>query len=92
MGFAFPEAYGGPVPGECELVIHRGEIAGRVTSAAFSPTLKQVIGMAYVSPALSEPGTAVRIRIGGRWLFAARVVELPFYDPGNLRQKQVAAS
>ena len=91
VGFAFPEAYGGPVPGECELVIHRGEIAGRVTSAAFSPTLKQVIGMAYVSPALSEPGTAVRIRIGGRWLFAARVVELPFYDPGNLRQKQAPA-
>jgi sarcosine oxidase subunit alpha len=91
VGFAFPEAYGGPVPRECELVIHGGEIAGRVTSAAFSPTLKQVIGLAYVHPELSAPGTPVRIRIGGRWLFAARVVELPFYDPGNLRQKQAPA-
>ncbi len=88
VGFAFPEAYGGPVPRECELVIHGGEIAGRVTSAAFSPTLKQVIGMAYVQPELSAPGTPVRIRTGGRWLFTARVVELPFYDPGNLRQKE----
>ena len=88
VGFAFPEAYAGPLPRECELVIHRGEIAGRVTSAAFSPTLKQVIGMAYVSPARSEPGTAVRIRTGGRRVVTARVVKLPFYDPGNLRQKQ----
>jgi len=32
------------LPQECHLVIDRGEIAGRVTSIAFSPTLRRYIG------------------------------------------------
>jgi sarcosine oxidase subunit alpha len=88
VGFVFPESYTGSVPKECHLVIDRGEIAGRVTSVGFSPTLGQVIGMAYVEPELSQPGTAVKIRADGRQLVTARVVDLPFYDPRNLRQKQ----
>ncbi len=88
VGFVFPETYAGPVPRECQLVIDQGEIAGRVTSAAFSPTLGQVIGLAYVEPERSQPGTPVQIRTDGRQLVTARVVDLPFYDPRNLRQKQ----
>ena len=56
VGFAFPETYGGPVPRECELVIHGGEIAGRVTSAAFQPHPE-----ADHRPGLRSPGT-VRTR------------------------------
>lgn len=88
VGFVFPANYEGPVPRECELVIQEGEIAGRITSIAFSPTLKQIIGMAYVHPELSAPGTTVAIRTGGNQLVMARVVKVPFYDPENLRQKQ----
>jgi len=39
---------------ECHLVIDRGEIAGRVTSIAFSPTLRRYIGLAYLQPELAE--------------------------------------
>ena len=41
------------------------EILGRVTSAKYSPTLDRVIGLAYVPPALSEPGSSINIKIDG---------------------------
>ena len=55
-----------------------GEPAGRVTSGTWSPTLEKAIGMAYVPPALAEPGTELAIEVRGREL-PARVVEMPFY-------------
>jgi len=88
VGFVFPTGYSGPVPKECHLVIDRGEILGRVTSVAFSPTLRQVIGMAYVRQDYSRLGTSIQIRIGERHLEKATVVAMPFYDPQNLRQTQ----
>ena len=39
-----------PVPEECHLTLKDGAIAGRVTSAAYSETLKKTIGLAYVAP------------------------------------------
>lgn len=77
----------GPRPLESHLVIQDGEIAGRVTSVTESPTLKAVIGLAYVAPALAEPDTAFEIRVAGGRMIRARVVKTPFYDPGNTRQK-----
>ncbi len=43
-------------PQECHLVIDRNDIAGRVTSIAFSPTLQRYIGLAYVTPELAATG------------------------------------
>jgi sarcosine oxidase subunit alpha len=74
-------------PKECHLVIDRGAIAGRVTSVARSRTLGKTIGLAMIAPPLAEPGREIRIRVEGGEMLAARVVALPFYDPGNLRQR-----
>jgi sarcosine oxidase, subunit alpha len=74
-------------PKECHLVIDRGAIAGRVTSVARSRTLGKTIGLAMLAPPLAEPGSEIRIRAEGGEMLAARVVTVPFYDPGNLRQR-----
>ena len=74
-------------PAESHLVIRDGAIAGRVTSAAFSPKLGKVIGLAYVAPDQAEPGTRFAIRSHGGRMVTAEVVPLPHYDPENARQE-----
>lgn len=59
-------------------VLHDGNEVGHVTSGSFSPTLDQVIAMAYVPSGLSEPGTALSVSIRGS-IVGAKVVPLPFY-------------
>ena len=51
---------------------------GEVTSGALSPTLGYPIAMAYLTPALSEPGTKLSVDIRGR-VEPVEVVALPFY-------------
>jgi sarcosine oxidase subunit alpha len=87
VGFTLPRDHAGPLPSECHLVIEKGEIAGRVTSIVRSPTLGQAIGLAYVRPSQAEPGTKFTIRGDGGKMIEATVVELPFYDRANVRQK-----
>lgn len=77
-------------PQECHLIIADGEIAGRVTSVAFSPTLKRYIGLAYVTPNLSTIGSQIEIRLSDSSMIAATVSSTPFYDPENARQKETA--
>jgi aminomethyltransferase len=52
---------------------------GEITSGALSPTLGYPIAMAYVPPALSEPGTELNVDIRGR-VQPVEVVALPFYS------------
>lgn len=73
-------------PQECHLVTERNDIAGRVTSIAFSPTRQRYIGLAYVTPELVTKGE-FSIRLSDRTSIAATICPTPFYDPGNLRQK-----
>ncbi len=87
VGFTLPKAYKGPIPKECHLIIDEGQITGRVTSVTRSPTLGQVIGLAYVPPSQSTPGTSIRIRVDSAVVVQAEVAETPFYDPQNNRQK-----
>ena len=63
------------------------EIVGFVTSVVRSPNLGRVIGLAYTARVASEPGAALPIRLDDGRTVAAEVVELPFYDPNNLRQE-----
>jgi len=84
VGFAIDA--GRAIPKECHLVIEGSEIAGRVTSCAYSAAAGHVIGLAYVRPRQAEPGQTFSIRVDGGKLVQARVVTLPFYDPGNARQ------
>jgi sarcosine oxidase, subunit alpha len=88
VGFTLPADFQSHPPQECHLVIDQGEIAGRVTSVGFSPSLERYIGLAYVTPALASSGD-FRIRSTDGIMITATVHPTPFYDPDNLRQKPV---
>jgi sarcosine oxidase, subunit alpha len=88
LGFMLPAAHAGEAPKECHLVIENGEIAGRVTSIAWSPSLSRHIGLAYVQSDRTQEGEAFSIRLSDGTLVTANVVKTPFYDPDNLRQKE----
>jgi sarcosine oxidase subunit alpha len=90
VGFVLDKDFQGTPPQECHLVIADKDIAGRVTSIAFSPTLKRYIGFAYVKPELAEMGNRISIRLSDCSLISATVSPTPFYDPGNSRQKEAA--
>jgi sarcosine oxidase subunit alpha len=86
-GFTLAGAFAGEAPRECHLVIRDGNIAGRVTSIAFSEALGQHVGLAFLVPELAEPGKRFDIRADGGRMIEATVVETPFYDPAAQRQK-----
>lgn len=75
-----------PQPEESHLVIRDGEITGRVTSVARSPSLDKIIGLAFVAPDQAIPGNPFHIKISGDRMVTAHVVKPPFYDPDNARQ------
>lgn len=83
VGFGLP--LDGPVPQESCIIVHKGEMAGMVTSAARSRQCAKVIGLAYVPPELSETGQDLTIRLADRTDVTAKVTALPFYDPGHAR-------
>lgn len=87
VGFALPADYAGPELCECHLVIDRGDIRGRVTSVAYSPTLERVIGLAMVDNELAGIDQPLAIRATDGTLVEARQVATPFYDPDGLRQQ-----
>ncbi|PSB12619.1 aminomethyltransferase [filamentous cyanobacterium CCP2] len=88
VGFMLEPNFQGTAPQECHLVIQDNEIAGRVTSIAFSPTLDRYIGLAYLNPNLATIGTPFSIRLSDGTLVTATVCPTPFYDPDNLRQQE----
>lgn len=51
---------------------------GSVASGSPSPTLKRNIGMGYLPPEFSKPGTEILIQIRGTYA-PAKIVQLPFY-------------
>jgi len=91
VGFRLEDAKA-PRPLECHLIIANNDIAGRVTSIAWSPTLKSVIGLAFVTPNLTAPGTPLTIRVTDGSLVKAIVTPTPFYDAKNERQKLAEAA
>ncbi|MBU6257137.1 MAG: FAD-dependent oxidoreductase [Burkholderiales bacterium] len=90
VGFRLAPGFDGRPPQECHLVIENGEIGGRVTSIAYSPTLQRWIGLASVRADMTAVGRVLRIRLGDRSEVEAEVCALPFYDPQDLRQKEPA--
>jgi sarcosine oxidase subunit alpha len=79
------------LPKECQLVIEQGEIAGRVTSVAYSRTLQKSIGLAMLSPVLARASGEIEIRGDDGLMLKARIVPTPFYDPKNARQRPATA-
>lgn len=90
VGFTLSETYAGPAPQECHLVIEDGDIAGRVTSIALSPSLRRHVGLAFVPPDMAEPGRRFAIRLSNGDLVPANVTPSAFYDPDNARQRVAA--
>ncbi len=90
VGFMLDPKFKETPPLECHLVIHQGDIAGRVTSVAYSPTFGQHIGLAFVQPELATEGSVISIRLTDGKFVHARVAHTPFYDPENLKQKVAA--
>lgn len=62
---------------ECP-ILESGREVGKVTSGGYSPTLETSIGMGFVPPALSQPGTPLEVEVRGRRL-TVQVVPRPFY-------------
>ena len=87
VGVRWPDGYQGPLPEECNLIIHDGRIAGRITSIAPVSTQGYPLGLAFVEPALATPGTRVEVRLDDGTMSTAEVAELPFYDPAGERQQ-----
>jgi sarcosine oxidase subunit alpha len=84
-GFCIDDA-DAPLPKESHLVVDGGRMIGRVTSCGLSPALGKIVGLAYVPPALAEPGNRFTIRCDNGACVEARAVATPFYDPDNERQ------
>lgn len=85
VGFTLPQ--GSPQPLEGHLVLDGPDITGNVTSCEYSQTLGQIIGLAYAGAHQATPGTHIPIRVEGGAMVHAKVVQLPFHDPDNLRQE-----
>ncbi len=78
--FVLPQEYSGEMPQDCNLVIDGAAIKGRVTSVAYSPAAKRIIGLAYVDPARNQPGMVFDIRTDNGSIVKATVVETPFFN------------
>ena len=63
------------------------QVVGKITSAVYSPRLKQNIALAMVSINSSEIGTVLDVKMNDK-IIKATVVEKPFYDP----KKKLASS
>ena len=61
-------------------VTHEGNVAGKVTSAVYSPRLKQNIALAMAEVSAADIGTKLQVETPAG-LRQATVVETPFYDP-----------
>ncbi|HDS1793840.1 2Fe-2S iron-sulfur cluster-binding protein [Pseudomonas putida] len=85
VGFTLPQ--GSPQPLEGHLVLDGPDITGNVTSCEYSQTLGQIIGLAYAGAHQATPGMHIPIRVEGGTMVHAKVVQLPFHDPDNLRQE-----
>ena len=90
VGFMLDSDDESAVPKECHLVIRDGEMAGRVTSIAFSPALGRHVGLAFVAPDMATEGSRFFIRADAGRMVQARVVSTPFYDPSGALQKAAA--
>ena len=63
------------------------QVVGKITSAVYSPRLKQNIALAMVSINNSEIGIELDVKMNGK-IIKATVAEKPFYDP----KKKLASS
>ncbi len=68
---------GAPARDGADVLDLTGTVVGRITSGGFSPTLGRPVAMGFVPPALSDPGTRLKVSVRGRQQDAT-VTALPF--------------
>ena len=68
-------------------ILKDNQQVGKITSAVYSPRLKQNIALAMVSINNSEIGTVLEVKMNDK-IIKATVAEKPFYDP----KKKLASS
>lgn len=86
VGFVLSSADTSAKVAECHLAIRNGDIVGRVTSVAWSPTLAEYIGLAMLTPDVAKQGGRFTIRVTDGSLVDATIVKTPFYDAEGRRQ------
>ncbi|TCK07209.1 2Fe-2S iron-sulfur cluster-binding protein [Marinobacterium mangrovicola] len=86
IGFRLPQGFTGELPKECHLIIENGEIAGRITSIAYSPSLGRTIGLAMVDLPLADEATELKVRVDGGAMVSIEPCPTPFYDADGARQ------
>jgi len=67
-----------PIPRPGDRILHEDKEAGRITSAALSPTLGKIIALGMLRREVHEPGTLVQVETQDGLINAA-VTPLPFY-------------
>jgi sarcosine oxidase subunit alpha len=72
------------VPEDGAAILVDGALAGRVTSARYSPNKGKAVGLAWVVAKLAAEGTQIQIRVNGG-VAHARIVPEAFYDPPGER-------
>jgi sarcosine oxidase subunit alpha len=71
------------IPEDGAAILVNGALAGRVTSARYSPAVQKAIGLGWVTTAAAE-GASVEVRVAGRPV-KATVTQHVFYDPEGAR-------
>jgi aminomethyltransferase len=71
----------------CWEILKDNQQVGKITSAVYSPRLKQNIALAMVTINQSEIGTVLDVKMNDK-IVKATIVEIPFYDP----KKKLASS
>ncbi len=72
------------IPEDGAAILVNGALAGRVTSARYSPAKQKPIGLGWVSAAAASEGATIEIRVGGLPV-PATVTRQVFYDPDGSR-------
>ena len=72
------------LPQDGAAILVDGALAGRVTSARYSPKNGKAVGLAWVMAKSATDGAEIQIRVNGRTA-RARIVPEAFYDPAGER-------
>ena len=72
------------LPQDGAAILVDGALAGRVTSARYSPKNGKAVGLAWVIAKSAAIGMEIQVRVNGSTA-PARIVEEAFYDPAGER-------
>jgi sarcosine oxidase, subunit alpha len=72
------------LPDDGAAILVNGVLAGRVTSARYSPAVRKAIGLGWVTSGAASEGAAIQVRVAGTPV-KATVTQHIFYDPEGAR-------